>query len=406
MLGACALAFLVLFSYEIARPAAESLFLERHGKEELPRVWLFVALGATAAVALYGRFAARVRLLRLFAACSALSAASLVPLQLAWAAEMPGAAYLLYVWKDVYIVVLVEIFWSFANTVYPLKAARWIYGLFCAAGSVGSAVGARTVQALAAGPGTEGALWLVVPTLLVVAAATLVMDRVLGPTAAPAAPEKARPSLRDGLRLLTGSRYLTLMLGLILVVQLVVTLVDYQFNGVVEQAFPDKDQRTAAMGLVYEWIAYGSLALQLATGLVIRLAGVERTLIGIPLIIAGSVVALAVAPVFAVAAAAKVAGKAFDYSLFRATKELLYLPLPYAEKTRGKAVVDMLTYRVAKGGVALLLNGLVALGIGWAAGWLAVGCVLVWLALSFVLAARYQRTVASPPGSEGTAGVN
>ncbi len=33
--------------------------------------------------------------------------------------------------------------------------------------------------------------------------------------------------------------------------------------------------------------------------------------------------------------------KALDYSLFRAGKEMLYLPLSYGEKTRGKALVDI-----------------------------------------------------------------
>ena len=37
-----------------------------------------------------------------------------------------------------------------------------------------------------------------------------------------------------------------------------------------------------------------------------------------------------------------------DYSLFRATKELLYLPLTHRERVEGKAVVDVLGYRIAK----------------------------------------------------------
>ena len=51
----------------------------------------------------------------------------------------------------------------------------------------------------------------------------------------------------------------------------------------------------------------------------------------------------------------KVASKSLDYSIFRAAKELLYLPLSQAEKTQGKALIDMLTYRVAKGGASVLL---------------------------------------------------
>ena len=40
----CALAFILLFGYAIARPSTESLFLEHHGAGALPWAWLGVAL--------------------------------------------------------------------------------------------------------------------------------------------------------------------------------------------------------------------------------------------------------------------------------------------------------------------------------------------------------------------------
>ena len=46
----CSLAFLTLCSYEIARPAAESLFLERYGQAGLPWVWLLLALALLSVV--------------------------------------------------------------------------------------------------------------------------------------------------------------------------------------------------------------------------------------------------------------------------------------------------------------------------------------------------------------------
>jgi hypothetical protein len=51
------LAFLIIGSYDLARPAAESMFLEAYGSGRLPFVWLAVAGVAAGVVGLYGRFA-------------------------------------------------------------------------------------------------------------------------------------------------------------------------------------------------------------------------------------------------------------------------------------------------------------------------------------------------------------
>ena len=49
----------------------------------------------------------------------------------------PAAHYALYVWKDIYIIILVETFWSLANVVFVIKDAKKTYGLFCASGAIG-----------------------------------------------------------------------------------------------------------------------------------------------------------------------------------------------------------------------------------------------------------------------------
>ena len=62
LVGLALLAFLILASYEATRPPVESLFLAEHGRDALPQVWLLVAVGAAASVAVYNSFAARIAL--------------------------------------------------------------------------------------------------------------------------------------------------------------------------------------------------------------------------------------------------------------------------------------------------------------------------------------------------------
>jgi hypothetical protein len=86
------------------------------------------------------------------------------------------------------------------------------------------------------------------------------------------------------------------LLGLIAVVQVVVTLVDYQFNATMEAALRDVDARTAAIGRVYATIDAGSMVLQLATGPILRALGVRATLLAIPVLLAAAVSAFALSP--------------------------------------------------------------------------------------------------------------
>jgi len=95
-------------------------------------------------------------------------------------------------------------------------------------------------------------------------------------------------------------------------------------------------------------------------------------------------------PRFMAIAVAKVASKSFDYSLFRAAKEILYIPMTREEKTRGKAFVDMMTYRCAKGATSLMLMGLMVLGApGFTLG-LTLFCILIWIGVTLLLNRRLR----------------
>ena len=107
--------------------------------------------------------------------------------------------------------------------------------------------------------------------------------------------------------------------------------------------------------------------------------GVAGALLAIPTLLGACVMGFVVAPRFAMIAIAKVCSKAFDYSLFRAAKEILYIPLSHAEKTQGKAFVDMMTYRVAKGATSLLLLGLISLSQPGLVGWLTLAVIALWI---------------------------
>ena len=388
VVGACLLAFFILGSYELVRSPIDSFFVAEHGTESLPKVWILVAAGAIATTSAYNRFAAVTPIMNVLRACIVASAGLLGLLLLGAPFSGAAFAYLLYLWKDIYIVVLVEAFWTLANATFGAGTAKWVYGVFCASGSLGGMAANAVGGQIALRWGTETEMWTAIPVLILSVGLTLFFRAPTEPRAD--ADDKPRPSFGKGLTAVRDSRVLVLMLIMVLSVQLVVTLVDFQFQAAAETVFADTDARTAALHRVYFWISAGALTMQLLSGVVLSLAGVAGTLLAIPAIIAATVVGMLLSPAFAVAALAKVLGKVMDYSIFRTAKEVLYIGLSRAERTEGKAVVDILTYRVAKGGASLLLQVLILIGALHTTSWLALIFVCCWLGAAVGLV-RWRR---------------
>ena len=89
--------------------------------------------------------------------------------------------------------------------------------------------------------------------------------------------------------------------------------------------------------------------------------------------------------------AAFVLAKSLDYSLFRAAKEALYLPLTHRERTQGKAVIDMMIYRVAKGAASLLLITLTSGGAAMSlVSMMCIGAVAIWVILTWRVLPLYE----------------
>ena len=82
--------------------------------------------------------------------------------------------------------------------------------------------------------------------------------------------------------------------------------------------------------------------------------------------------------------------KAFDYSIFRAAKEILYVPLGFDERYRAKEVIDVFGYRTGKGGSSVIIVLLQKAGVVMNNYYLAIGFAMavLWLALVFPLTQR------------------
>ncbi len=378
LLWVAALAFLVLFSYGLSRSAIDSLLLDQHGKEAMKYAYGLVALGVTIVVPLYSRAAARVPIGTLMGLCALATAIGLILILLARMAHMPYATYALYIWKDVYVVVLVELIWTLANSAFKNNTAKWAYGFFCVAGTFGDMSGSFLSGRLAHSVGSEQLLWLVVPTMAGIAWVGRAAARACG------WPQPSGKSAMHGVfDVVKNSRPIQLLLALVATIQVATTLIDYHYRAVALHVYPLLDDRTEAFTQVDIAISMGSLVLQLLSGAIVTILGIRLLIIVLPILVGAAALYASIHPGFAGIAVLKVVNKSLDYSLFRTSKELLYRPMSYAERTQGKAAVDVFGYRAAKGaasGLLVALSGAIALvSVATAAG------IGLWLLLALLV---------------------
>lgn len=392
VIGLSLVAFLVMLSYAFARPPVEGLFLQAHGKVALPYVWIWVALSSMVATWIYNIWVTRIALLRFFALTAIFSA--LIFLLLGWSVkrDIPYSRYLLYIWKDLYIVALIEIFYSYSNSVFPIKQARWTYSIFGVFSSLGSIVGNSAIGGLAKRYGSLQTLWLQLPILGLLTGLTYAIGKRYG-IGSPLKKAGFAGKISEAVSVLRKSSYLILMLGLIGTVQIVVTLIDFDFQTLVEKFYPLVDQKTAAIGDVYNGLAIATLVLNILVGPTLRLLGIALTLFIIPSLLGISVATFIIMPAFIIGSIMKISSKAFDYTIFRASKEMLYIPLSYQERTQGKALVDLMTYRVAKGGASLLVMLLSRKNAYSLVRYLSLFFITIWFGLTHVITKRFRQYV-------------
>ncbi len=384
----------VLFGYEFIRSVSTSLFVDAYGAENLPRGMMAIPPSMIVLLYGYGRLLSWQGATRALVVTSLFSAVLILWCYSALSRGMHFAAAIIYVFREAYIVIVIEQFWSFVNSVLTTEQAKRINGPFCAVASLGSFLGGTLVSQLATVLGTEA--------LLLFTAGSLVPTAVLGVLAYRFGGEP-KPSEEEvdgrlghiGIRTLFRSKYLVFIGVLIISTQVVSTVLDLRFNLLAELEKPDKDMRTAFYGSVYGNLGLAAGILQLVVvPLALRFVTLRYIHLTIPIVHFVSSLILTLSPSLRTGTAAYVIFKALDYSIFRAGKELFYMPLSYDSRYRAKQVIDSFGYRFSKGGSASVIE-LVKLRVGTIVGTAysvtAMVMAVLWAPIAFGLALAYQK---------------
>ena len=385
------LGFLLVFGYSFARTCIDSILLEHYSSDIFPKAWLITAFASMFVIAFYNRFNQKYAVLTMYGYISLISALSLILLLGIFFAGFIPAIFILYIWKEIYMVVLMETYWSYANMVFCTKTAKNRYGKAMTIASIGGLLGNILVSPMALYLGSKITLCFLVIFLLI--------GFIIAYKAKNLADEKpqapAKSDINLGIKTLFKSKYLVPLAILICTVQVVIGLIDYNFNGLLKENYLDTDTRTALLGQIHAAINILGIALQVLTSYILKFVGIKTTFAAIPFLLGIFVVTFIAIPQFIFMIFIKVSSKTLDYSLLRGTKEILYIPLSRSEKTQGKGIIDIFLYRLAKGLSSLILFFMISFNLSYYVMSLALVLILLWFILSLIISYRYQKLIST-----------
>lgn len=387
--------FLIITALYHLKPASRSLILESHATIDLPYIWIGSAMIILLGMPFYQKLLRRFK--RQTVVAMTQTAFAILLMIFWWLLKNPGdfTTIAFYLLVDIVGVTLVEQAWSLTNSLYETSEAKSWYGVVGTGGLLGGVAGSAISGAVISFTPLQ------TPDLLLIAALILLLLLALNIWMHTSgiydekADHKSVVPFKHGLRALLQNRYLLLIAGGLLIAQLVSPLIEYQFMGVVETNYPEREARTAALSLFFTVLSIFSISVNLLlTPLILKMGGVLAGLLVQPLLMSLSVIIFAQAPSLWTASMLKISDRGLAYSLTRASRELLYIPIPTEIIFESKAWIDMFGYRLFKvlgAGLILMVAG--GQSVAATAGELNLAILLAcfgWIMLLLFLYRQYR----------------
>jgi len=389
--------FLIIMALYHLKPASRSLILEAYGSSALPYVWIGSALALLVAIFFYHHVLNRfsrlqvvlgsclvfITILILFRISLLVSTSKIIPVAF-------------YIFVDILGVILVEQFWSLTDSIYSTEEGKRWYGLVGTGGLLGGVAGGGAAALVInyTSLQTYDLLLIAAAIISVIFALTWLMGRL---QLYSAATEVSRPrKMKHQWQALTQSRYLILIAAALMVAQLVSPMVEYQFMRIIEGTYPEREARTAVLSLFFSVLSAISIGINLLiTPLILRYLGILAGLMVQPLALATSAYGFVIDPSLYPAATMKISDRGLSYSINRASKELLYIPIDPITIYESKAWIDMFGYRIFKvtgATLILLLTQWTSLAnVQNQLSWVIIGGCILWAIVLHYLHREYQR---------------
>ncbi len=350
--------FAITGEASITRATANSVFLSAYTVKFFPIAWLASVPLNFLMVAFYNRFlphlgCAKMLLLSVTIAIGINSFCAFYLTSFTW---LP---FLLYLWKDIFIILMFQQLWSVIHATININRAKYLYGIVFGMGGIGSVIGSLFPGFLAVSMGSERLLLTTIPFYFLVIFAyclALHVREKIPSRQNISTMSKDSTDVLGGMKLIRHSKFLIFILIIVLGMQVSSTVLDYQFNSMLEKTFSVQDLRTQFLGRFFGLVNGINVFLQfIGSFVLIRLVGLQISHLMIPVFLGLNALGFLVCPTFYVMCLSFGSIKAIDYSIFGILKEMLYIPLKVDEKFKAKAIIDVFAYRTSKAVASLIV---------------------------------------------------
>ncbi len=409
------LAFLYLFTaigaFIIGRIARTVLFLEIPDyKDKLPMMYVLIAVTVSAVMYGYARVERKLRRDQ----TNAITLVALIAVTLLFRFMLHdahhGMYWAFYVWVEVYGSFLIVQFWTFVNEIFHSRQAKRLFAIIGGGGVLSNVFIGFAISGSVKSLGTENLLY-VLSGLLVISLAAVIMLGRASKTELAAAQERGPAQKAKGSGKVFTTRHVKLIAVVVVLTYIVSTLVDYQFQVIIGDSIPGKDDRSAYFGNFFGVTGIIAAVVQFSlTSRILERFGVLVALLALPLAMLSGSVGILTYPLLSglwAASFTKGSENVLRYTLNDSTLQLLYLPVPAQIRGRAKAWIDGILKPLSIGGAGIILGVLVgqldkmtgvSLGIEvnvYQLSWLVVAALLFWIVAQVQLRKEYVASLLS-----------
>lgn len=269
--------------------------------------------------------------------------------------KITPAIFFILVFKESYVVILSEMYWSYINSILTKDEAKIINGPMAGIAASGSLLGGFFVSRYVVKLSTELVVFITV-LLLIPSLILFYYSYKFGGEPKPNEDEEGGKKGTLHLSIIFENKTVFILAIMVFLSQVFSTLSDINFTSYIKN-IPDKDIRTSYLGSFWTKVNVISFIMQfIVTSVLLRKFNVKYILFVIPIIHFSTSLYSFLYPSLFSASLVFMIFKSLDYSIYRASKEILYIPFSYDTRYRVKQFVDAFLYRFSKGAVSITLS--------------------------------------------------
>jgi AAA family ATP:ADP antiporter len=388
--------FLVISSNLILKPTVISLFLSEFGVDQLPIVFIFVAVFAAVGIAIYSHSLKTTSINLIIVRTFLYSNLSFFLFWILIEVNFLNgwALYLFYIWVAIFSVLSASQFWIFANLIFNTREAKRLFGFIGAGAIAGGIFGGYLTSILAGIIGSENLILISIAMLsgCIPIVNYLWKNNVLNYQSHVKQMKSTKVFTDHPIKMIKSSRHLTYLASIVAISVIVARLVEFQFSAIASSEILNEDELTSFFGFWFSNMNIISLIIQLfLTRRVVGVFGVGSSLFFLPAGIFIGTFAVFISPHLWAAILLRISDGSLKQSINKSSMELLALPVPVEIKKQTKSYIDIFvdSFATGVGGVILLV---LSSGFNISIRYISLGTIILligWLYIVFQVRKEY-----------------